>query len=88
MDQRSAGLEFTLHTSGADFVVRLRRLGERWVADVAGQEGRVGLGLTARAALSAALEPFGSNRRRELMADLALLSPSVEVARLERFGFG
>ena len=60
--------------------VRLVLAGERWVAHV-GES--VAVGRTARQAFTAALEPVGEARIRALLADLALLGPSVEVAELE-----
>ena len=60
--------------------VRLTLAGERWVAHV-GES--VAVGCTARQALSVALEPVGEARIRALLADLALLGPSVAVHQLE-----
>ena len=62
--------------------VRMRRFGERWVAEVGGDRPNTALALTPRAALSAALEPLGDRAVRLLLADLSLLEPSVEIARL------
>ena len=61
--------------------VRLSPVGDRWVARV-GDSVAVGSG--ARLALSAALEPVGEASIRALLADLALLGPSIEVAAIER----
>jgi hypothetical protein len=76
-------LEFTLHaTSGEQVVhVRLRRFGPRWVAQATGGSGRVGVGTSPRLALSAAIVPFGDTAAREMLADLSLLEPSVELVR-------
>lgn len=84
MERLLVDLDFTLHSSGAQVEMRLRRFGERWVAQ--DRDGSVppGVGLTARSALSAALQPFGARARAEFMADLCLLEPSVELAALER----
>lgn len=80
---RIADLEFTLH--GPQPVgavgIRLRRFGERWVAS-SGPRGGIGVGLTPRAALAAAVEPFGAPAARSMLADLALLGPSIELVRL------
>ena len=54
--------------------------GERWVAHV-GES--VAVGRTARQAFTAALGPVSDARIRALLADLALLEPSVEIARIE-----
>ena len=60
--------------------VRLILAGERWVAHV-GES--VAVGRTARQAFAAALGPVSDARIRALLADLALLGPSIEVARIE-----
>lgn len=59
--------------------VRLALVGERWFARV-GESVAVGSG--ALQVLTAALEPVGPARKRALLADLALLAPSVEIAML------
>jgi hypothetical protein len=61
--------------------VRLALVGERWVARV-GESVAVGSG--ALQVLTAALEPVGPARKRALLADLALLSPSIEVAAMKK----
>jgi hypothetical protein len=61
--------------------VRLALVGERWVAHV-GESVAVGSG--ALQVLTAALEPVGAARKRALLADLALLAPSVEVAGMKK----
>jgi hypothetical protein len=61
--------------------VRLALVGERWIARV-GESVAVGSG--ALQVLTAALEPVGAARKRALLADLALLAPSLEIAALER----
>ena len=61
--------------------VRLALVGERWVAHV-GESVAVGSG--ALQVLTAALEPVGAARKRALLADLALLAPSIQVAAMER----
>jgi hypothetical protein len=62
--------------------VRLRSFGERWVA-VARIDGmsRSGLGIGPRQALSASLADLPASTTTVLLADLALLHPSVEIAR-------
>jgi hypothetical protein len=55
--------------------------GERWVAHV-GES--VAVGRTARQAFAAALEPVSDARIRALLADLALLGPSVSVMQIEQ----
>jgi hypothetical protein len=62
--------------------VRMRRFGERWVAEVGGGLPTIGMALTPRDALNAALEPLGDRAVRLLMADLSLLEPSIEIAAL------
>ena len=56
-------------------------VGERWIARV-GESVAVGSG--ALQVLTAALEPVGAARKRALLADLALLGPSVDVLEFER----
>ena len=83
----SAGLiEFTLTADrGRQAVgVRLRRAGERWIAQLDGPAAAVGLGTTARAALAAVLEPLGTTATAALLADVALVEPSLRVLELER----
>jgi len=64
--------------------VRMRRFGARWVAEVGGDQPNIGLALTARAALAAALDPLGESAVTRLMAELSLLEPSVRVLEMER----
>ena len=61
--------------------VRLALVGGRWFARV-GESVAVGSG--ALQVLTAALEPVGAARKRALLADLALLAPSLEIAMLGR----
>jgi hypothetical protein len=70
-------MDFTL----GGLPVRLALVGERWVAHV-GESVAVGSG--ALQVLTAALEPVGAARKRALLADLALLAPSLEIAVIER----
>jgi len=61
--------------------VRMRRFGERWVAE-AGASSPVGVALTPRDALKAALAPLGEPFVTVLLADLTLLEPSWEILQL------
>jgi hypothetical protein len=61
--------------------VRLALVGERWFARV-GESVAVGSG--ALQVLTAALEPVGPARKRALLADLALLAPSLEIAAIKK----
>jgi hypothetical protein len=56
-------------------------VGERWVARV-GESVAVGSG--ALQVLTAALEPVGPARKRALLADLALLGPSIEFEAMKK----
>ncbi len=77
-------IQFSLRQGSAQAVdVSIRRLGPRWVANVSGPVVGTGLGLTARTALTAALQPLGDSAIRALMADLGLLEPSVAVLEME-----
>lgn len=80
-------VEFRLGAAGSVSAVEvsLRSFGDRWTA-VATFGGHVehGLGRSAREALSAALASLGQPAVRALLSDLALLAPSVEIARQER----
>ena len=83
MNTRSV-VQFSLRRGSAQPIdVCLRRLGPRWVADVSGPVVGTGLGVTARTALTAALQPLGDLAMRALMADLGLLEPSIAVLELE-----
>ena len=62
--------------------VRMRRLGERWVAEAGPGSPSVGVARSPREALAAALAPLGERATRLLMADLTLLEPSVDVLAL------
>lgn len=62
--------------------VRMRSFGERWVAVARiGEERQWGLGVTARQALGAALSSLPASTRTALVADLALLRPSIDIAQ-------
>ena len=78
---------FRLGAVGTDasVEVRLTSFGDRWMAVAAiGGEQEIGLGRTAREALTASLVSLGPAAVRALLGDLALLAPSVEIARQER----
>jgi hypothetical protein len=77
MSNRRWSTDFTL----GGLPVRLALVGERWVAHV-GESVAVGSG--ALQVLTAALEPLGAARKRALLADLALLGPSIELAALTK----
>ena len=64
--------------------VRLRSFGERWiaVAEIAGDR-ELGLGATAREALTAALASLGEAASVALLADPALFGPSSAVVAAE-----
>jgi hypothetical protein len=70
-------IEFTL----AGLTVQLSRVGERWMARV-GESVAIGSG--AQQVLMAALEPVRGASASVLLADLALLGPSLEVIQIER----
>jgi len=76
---QTTSIEFTL----GGLPVRLARVDERWIARV-GES--VAIGCSARQVIRAALEPIGEARRLVLLADTALLEPSLAVARLEAAG--
>jgi hypothetical protein len=60
--------------------LRLRLLGGRWVAVAQiSDRSEIGLGRTAREALTAALRSLPVDVRRALLADAALFAPSLAV---------
>ena len=77
MERSDKSVEFQLD----GLQVRMTLAGERWVARVGHS---VAVGSSARVALLAALEMLGKANIRALFADLGLLEPSIEVARIER----
>ena len=84
MRSKRTSIDFTLTPLGAPAVqVRLRRRGDRWLAEVSGSGFAGALGASAREALTAALQPLGDNAVRVLLADLGLLEPSVAVIKLD-----
>jgi hypothetical protein len=77
-------IRFTLSPAALPPVeVCLRRAGERWIARVEGSDLSAGMATSPRAALLAALEPFGQPAVTALLADLGLLEPSVRVLELQ-----
>jgi hypothetical protein len=70
-------IEFTL----GGLPVRLTRVGDRWIAR-AGES--VAVAGNARLALAAALEPASGATASVLLADLALLGPSIQVADMKK----
>lgn len=85
VERLGSTFEFTLTTNVAaeEVHVRMRHSRERWVAEVLSPLGSIGMGATARHALTSALEPLGEVRVRRLLADIGLLEPSVAVVRIE-----
>lgn len=85
MEGTQTSIDFTLRPgSGQSAVsVRLRRLAHGWVAEVGGALSNIGVGGSARQALTAGLLPFGDSAIRALMADLGLLEPSMAVLAIE-----
>jgi hypothetical protein len=85
--QPAVNVQFRLDAPGTGFIVdiQVRSVGERWmaVAEIAGQP-QVGIGRTARQALEASLASLGQRVAAACLQDLALLGPSVEIARQER----
>ena len=63
--------------------MRLRRVDARWLAEVRSPTQSIGVGGSARQALTAALQALGDVATRALLADLGLLEPSVAVLALE-----
>jgi hypothetical protein len=86
MEKGSAPIEFTLRPNGAvaPVHVRMRKRLDRWAAEVSGVRSGVGIGVSAREALTVALEPLGEVQARRLLADLGLIEPSITVLTLQR----
>jgi len=82
MQPRLVSVNFRLSSPelGLDVAVRLRNLDGRWlaVADFGG-EPEVGLGASARMALSAALTTLGPRAAMALMADPRLFGVSADL---------
>jgi hypothetical protein len=84
MNASPGSIEFTLRPQRTAAVrVRLRRIDARWLAEISSPTSSVGVGGSARQALTAALQPLGDIETRLLLADLGLLEPSVAVLALE-----
>ncbi len=67
---------------GLDVEIRLRQLGDRWLAVAEfGGEPEVGIGGSPRAALAASLATLGERAAATLMADPELLGVSVAIRR-------
>lgn len=83
-------IQFTLQPPSplAAIDVRMRRFGDRWVAQVGGGQPNVGLALTPSAALRAALEPMDQAVVVGLMANLTLLEPSCRIAEIDKDSAG
>jgi hypothetical protein len=65
---------------GIEVAVRLRQLDGRWLAVAEfGDEPEVGIGSTARAALTASLATLGERTAAALMADPQLFGLSAEI---------
>jgi hypothetical protein len=82
-------VQFRLGVAGPESSVEvsLRSFGDRWMAVAhIGGEPQIGLGRTAREALVGSLVSLGQPAVRALLVDLALLAPSVEIARQEGWG--
>jgi hypothetical protein len=87
MNGSAPTIEFTLRPPGrTPVLVRMRHVSERWTANVSGPISTVGLGVTARQALTAALQPLGDFSVRLLLCDLGLLEPSLAVIETQRAG--
>jgi hypothetical protein len=78
---------FRLTAPSLDFWVdvRLRSFGERWIAAAEiGGELEIGLASSARQALAASLASLGASARTALLADPALVVPSLAVLESTR----
>jgi hypothetical protein len=87
MDGSRNSVEFELapaQAGGRPLCVRMDLVGDRWVARVREDAALVGMALSAREALSCALEPLGDRRRTRVMASLELLPASISVLEVER----
>jgi hypothetical protein len=86
----AVSVQFRLDAQGAVSVdVRVRSVGERWmaVAEIGGKP-EVGIGRSPRQALEASLASLGDRAVAACLQDLALLEPSVEIARQLRSSAG
>jgi hypothetical protein len=85
----TVSVRFRLDAPGFAVDVHVRSVGERWMA-AAEIDGKtdVGIGRTARQALEASLVSLGQRVAAACLQDLALLGPSVEIARQQRASAG
>ncbi|HVM30992.1 MAG TPA: hypothetical protein VM305_09540 [Candidatus Limnocylindrales bacterium] len=84
MDSASIRFSVTSATPGWPVTVSLRRGSHGWVAKLDGAGWPVGIGPTAGAAVRAALRPLGKHVVTAVLADIALLEPSLRVLEAER----
>lgn len=78
----SANFRLASHELNLDVEIRLRQLGDRWLAVAElGDDPEVGIGATARVALAASLATLGERAATALMADPRLLGVSAEIRR-------
>ena len=87
----AVSVQFRLEAPGTDFTVdiQVRWFGERWMATAEiGGKPEVGIGQSARQALEASLVSLGERVAAACLQDLALLAPSVEIARQQRMSAG
>lgn len=76
----SINARFASAELGLDVEIRLRQLGDRWLAVAEfGGEPEVGIGPTARGALTAALATLGERAAAVLMADPQLFGISAAI---------
>lgn len=90
MSTAEGTIQFTLQPASPmpAITVRMRRFGERWVAEAQSELPNVGIAQTPRQALAAALAPLGAIAVKVLLADLTLLEPSCQIIELERASGG
>jgi hypothetical protein len=87
----TVSVRFRLDAPGSGFTVGIlvRSVGGRWMAE-AEIDGKkdVGIGRTARQALEASLASLGLRVAAACLQDVALLAPSIEIARQQRASSG
>ena len=86
MDQQprlvSVNVRLAAKEIGLDVEIRLRQLGDRWLAVAQiGDDPEVGIGATPRVALAASLATLGDRAVAMLMADPTLLGVSATIRR-------
>ena len=87
----AVSVQFRLDAPGTGFAVNIhvRSFGERWMATAEiGGKPEVGIGRNARQALEASLATLGERVASACLQDLALLAPSIEIARQQRASAG